>query len=117
VSWKNSILLEIYFCFLKKVHLNIKVGAEAGSYYCPNEQLIAAPCIFLAFIKSAALVCTVHKKIVYFFKEVVSRDFVVCYLVSFDRSEVPTPNRAVRLLFKFIFLCRIFRFSHLSLVS
>jgi hypothetical protein len=39
------------------------------------------------------------------------------FLVPIDRSEVPTPYRAVRLLLKFRFRVEFFDFLHLSLVS
>jgi hypothetical protein len=35
------------------------------------------------------------------FKGIVSRDFVVCILVSFDRSEVPTHTKSLRLPLRF----------------
>jgi hypothetical protein len=37
------------------------------------------------------------------FKGIVSRDFVVCFLVSFNRYEVPTHMECVLLLLKFRF--------------
>jgi hypothetical protein len=46
----------------------------------------------------------------------VSRDFVVCFLVAFERSEVVTNKGRVRLLLKFCFP-RIFLFSRLGVVS
>jgi hypothetical protein len=42
------------------------------------------------------------------FKGIVSRDFVVCFLVSFDRSEVPTHKERAHLLLKFRFRVEIF---------
>jgi hypothetical protein len=36
-------------------------------------------------------------------KGIVSRNFVVCFLVPFDSSEVPTHSELVHLLFKFRF--------------
>jgi hypothetical protein len=50
------------------------------------------------------------------FKRIVSRDFVVCFLVSFDRSEVPT-HTVGSFALKILFLCRIFKFLLLGLVS
>jgi hypothetical protein len=38
------------------------------------------------------------------FEGIVSRDFVVCFLVSFDRSEVPTHKERILLLLKFNFV-------------
>jgi hypothetical protein len=51
------------------------------------------------------------------FKGIASWDFVVCFLVSFDSSEVSTPTEVVHLLIKFRFSCRNLRFSHLGVVS
>jgi hypothetical protein len=43
---------------------------------------------------------------------------VVCFLVSFDRSEVPTHTDGVgSFAFKISILCQIFRFSCLGVVS
>jgi hypothetical protein len=55
---------------------------------------------------SAALkICLIKKWVgnLSMIKGIVSRDFVVCFLVSFDSSEVPTPTELVHLLFKFRF--------------
>jgi hypothetical protein len=48
------------------------------------------------------------------FKGIVSRDLVVCFLVSFDRSEVSTHKDRVYLLLKFRFRVKFFRFSRLG---
>jgi hypothetical protein len=40
----------------------------------------------------------------------ISRDFVVCFLVYFDRSEVPPHTERVRLLLKLCFLVNFFYF-------
>jgi hypothetical protein len=45
------------------------------------------------------------------FKRIVSRDFVVCFLVSFARSEVPTHTECVRLLLKLHFCFELFDFA------
>jgi hypothetical protein len=44
------------------------------------------------------------------FKGIVSRDFVVSFLVSFDRSEVPTHTERIYLLFIFRFRVEFFDF-------
>jgi hypothetical protein len=43
-------------------------------------------------------------------KEIVTRDFVVCFLVSFDSYEVPTHSELVHLHFKFRFCVKYFNF-------
>jgi hypothetical protein len=43
-------------------------------------------------------------------EEIVSRDFVVCFLVSFDSSEVSTHTELVHLLFNFRFRVKFFDF-------
>jgi hypothetical protein len=50
------------------------------------------------FVANKTLLCfkTNFKK----FKGIVSRDFVVCFLVSFDRSDISTHQEQVLLLFK-----------------
>jgi hypothetical protein len=52
-------------------------------------------------------------------KGIASRDFLLYFSVSFDRSEVPTHTGRVRLLLKLEITswCRIFRFSRLGVVS
>jgi citrate lyase synthetase len=52
--------------------------------------------------------CSTHDTFV--LKGIVSRDFVVCFLVSFNRSEVPTYNERVHLLLKFRFRVKFFDF-------
>jgi hypothetical protein len=41
---------------------------------------------------------------------IASRDLHICFLVSIDRSEIPTPFGAVRLLLKFCFPVEVFDF-------
>jgi hypothetical protein len=43
-------------------------------------------------------------------KGIVSRDFVVCFLVSFDRYDISTHNEWVLLLLKFRFRLEFFDF-------
>jgi hypothetical protein len=43
-------------------------------------------------------------------KGIVSPDFVICFLVSIDRSEVPTHKERVHLLLKFCFCVEFFDF-------
>jgi hypothetical protein len=50
-------------------------------------------------------------------KGIVSRDFVVLFLVSFERSEVPTHTEHVRLLLKLRFRVAFFDFRVVSLLS
>jgi hypothetical protein len=42
---------------------------------------------------------------------------LVCFLVSFDSSEVPTPTEFVHLLLTILFSCRIFGFLRFGAVS
>jgi hypothetical protein len=44
------------------------------------------------------------------FKGIVSRDFVVCFLVSFDRSDISTHQEGVLLLLKVRFRIEFFDF-------
>jgi hypothetical protein len=44
------------------------------------------------------------------FKGIVSRDFVVCFLVSFDRSDIYTPQEWVLLILKVRFCIEFFDF-------
>jgi hypothetical protein len=67
------------------------------------------------FQKRVGFIC---KKIsVYPFKGIVSRDFVVCFLVSFDKSHISTYQEWVLFAFKSSFSCRIFRFLCMDVVS
>jgi hypothetical protein len=50
-------------------------------------------------------------------KGIVSRDLHICFLVSIESSEDPTPYGAVHLILKFSFHVKFFRFSRLSVVS
>jgi hypothetical protein len=43
-------------------------------------------------------------------KGIVSRDFMVCFLVSFDRSDIPTHQERVLLLLKVRFRIEFFDF-------
>jgi hypothetical protein len=45
-----------------------------------------------------------------FVKGIVSRDFVVCFLVSFDRSDIPTHQERVLLLLEVRFRIKFFNF-------
>jgi hypothetical protein len=60
---------------------------------------------------------SVFPKLFRLFKGIVSWDFVICFLVSFDRSDISTHQERVLLLFKSSFSCQIFRFSCLGVVS
>jgi hypothetical protein len=51
------------------------------------------------------------------FRNVIERDFVECFLVSFDRSEVCTHVESLRLLLKNLFHVDLFLFLRLGVVS
>jgi hypothetical protein len=51
------------------------------------------------------------------FKGIVSQDFVVCFLVSFDRPDISKHQERVLLLLKSSFSYRNFRFSFQAVVS
>jgi hypothetical protein len=50
------------------------------------------------------------KRFFYNFKGIVSRDFVVCFLVSFDRSDISSHQERVLLLLKVRFRIEFFDF-------
>jgi hypothetical protein len=50
------------------------------------------------------------KKKKLYIKGIVSRDLHICFLVSIDRSEIPTHTKRVRLLLKFRFRVEFFDF-------
>jgi hypothetical protein len=52
-----------------------------------------------------------------YFKRIVSRDFVVIFLVSFDRSDISTHQEWFFFAFKSSFSYRIFRFSCMGVVT
>jgi hypothetical protein len=69
----------------------------------PPDHLYKAP---MTNEKSTDYVSTAHNTVEFAFaslKGIVSRDFIVCFLVSFDRSEVSTHKEWVHLILKFRF--------------
>jgi hypothetical protein len=60
--------------------------------------------------KTSSIFSVLKTTRVLLFKGIVSRDFGVCFLVSFDRSEVPTHQERFHLLLKFRFRVEFFDF-------
>jgi hypothetical protein len=75
--------------------------------YGPLSSLPWEKYFMFAHFSPLELICTQSKEDI---KGTVSRDFVICFLVSFDRSDVSTHKERVHLLLKFRFRVEFFDF-------
>jgi hypothetical protein len=78
-------------------HACFSPGILPGAGF-PGEHLFhefsGAPAVIRTMLEQPHFIC------VDLFKGIVSRDFVVCFLVSFDRSDISTHQERVLLLLK-----------------